>query len=172
MEHDDNTTHPGNVHSRVTDMNFGREFILLDTNAVSVTSLPFLIHAGNVAVVKAYGFPGYADRPDKNTTRTLAAACLHMLMVECETPVPPDTGCFKPPPVDVTHPLTVIADDEVRINCGCVCISACNNIMIWDTPGLYRFVLNDPSALGLVTIILALYETGQFSVDIRQRYGV
>lgn len=56
----------------------------------------------------------------------------------------------------------VLAIETVHLHGQCFSLSSCNNMMLINTPGNYRFVLNDMTALGTARIYLRVFTKDEF----------
>lgn len=136
---------------------------IFDEQSVELQSGVFVIFPGEIAILRAFGFQDYADRVDTNTTRTEQSGCLEMLLFK-ETPLPKSRGCHDTFNF-IEFAGAPLAAEKVRVGGCAVSISKCNNLMLWNIPGTYRFSMNDSTALGDARIYLQIISKDEFPWD-------
>lgn len=136
--------------------------------STSTESSMFFVNPGEIAQVMAFGFAKTASKAD-NTTRTVIQAA-HLEQVLLTEEFKPSTmeknGCCCPILYNLSDfRETILAYEPVR-KCGqCIMMCRGDNMMLINTPGLYRFVLNDVNALGIVRMYIRMFTRDEFPWD-------
>jgi hypothetical protein len=131
-------------------------FTLFDATSKDVQSPSFYINPGWVAEISAFGFDSSFVRPDPTRAKVLQTACLQKILLKTPLPVTHPEGCGGVINLSVKG-ADILAEGPVVVRgCG-LGVSACNTVMCLAWPGLYRLVLNDPDALGVVQVYLQSY---------------
>lgn len=137
---------------------------LFSEKSSSAESPCFYVAPGFVVQAMAFGFMDKASRADKSELQVPQAACLQQVLfaedVKWDVPEPAD-GCSCAPKI-YNRTTKIIAVEDVYINGCCCTLSACNNHMLINIPGSYRFMLNDLTALGVVRVFLRMYSRDEF----------
>jgi hypothetical protein len=129
---------------------------IFDSSSKSEQSDIFQLLPGWIAEIKSFGFQTTWVKSDPDTSKHLQAACLYQVMLK-DTPLIniPD-GCGMTVIIPKKNE-DILAEGPVVVD-GCqVHVSACDTQTFITWPGLYRFVLNDPGALGNVQVYLLAY---------------
>lgn len=135
---------------------------LFDENSLSLQGDFFHVFPGEVAQIQAFGFADWKSREDSSTRQVPQVACLEMILFK-EVVIPDNTDG------DCTHIYSldrfksaVLAIETVRRN-GCTfSVSKCDNMLLLNLPGSYRFVMNDLSALGTARIYFRVFNKDSF----------
>lgn len=137
---------------------------IFDESSVEAQSGPFVVHPGEVAIIRAFDFADYADRVDTSTTRVSQSACLEMLLFK-ENELPESSGCrgdFLDWNAFAGLPL---AAEKVRVGGCAVSISKCHNLLLLNVPGTYRFTMNDDTAVGNARIYVQIISKTEYPWD-------
>lgn len=139
---------------------------LFDERSTKLESRYFRVFPGEVAVIQAFGFAEYKT-PVPGEFKAHQAVCLEQVLFKVEPLPEKPCGTCGGGIIDITkHKGEVLAYETVRSNgCG-VSMDLCNNILLWNIPGSYRFVLNDQSAIGQVRIYLRIITKDEFPWNI------
>lgn len=134
---------------------------LFDELSVEEQGGVFVVLPREIAILRAFGFQDFVDRVDSSTARTEQSACLEMLLFK-ETPLPrKESGCGGI--IDFNkYRGKLMAAEQVRIDGCSVGISKCNNLILWNIPGSYRFIMNDKTAVGEARIYLQIISKDEF----------
>ena len=129
----------------------------------SVESPLFYIQPGEVLQAQAFGFACSKAKADDSERTVPQVAYLEQVMLD-EALIDlvenkHNCGCTKLYDRDTK----IIATEEVIICGHCVMLSAKNNQLLLDLPGVYRFVLNDVTALTNVQIFLRTFTKQEFA---------
>jgi len=143
-------------------MRSGFPIPLLDDQSQSVESRMFHVFPGQVAVVRAYGFMPYKERVDDTETQVTQVACLQSVIFE-ESALPDYDSC-QGLIVDFSKYKGQVKELDYVYLDGCgVEVSACNNHILINIPGSYRFVLNDETAVGMARIYVTIMDRGVYT---------
>lgn len=135
--------------------------IIYDGTFKTTQSRAFMIKPGEVGVVRGTGFKRFKTHPDNTQTRVHDVACLQWLLYE-DGGLPESVECSGHIIDFSKYKGRLIAAENLSIN-GCnYALEMCNNVMMIDIPGQYRFVLNDESSIGSVRIFLNVYGKEEF----------
>ena len=137
---------------------------LFTETSVAIDSPFFHVFPGDIALIQAFGFMDYKERADKTELQVPQVACLEMLLFkEGVIPTRKTNTC---PVMDLRQYQThLLAKETMRMN-GCTFeISKCNNTMLLNIPGSYRFVMNDATAIGNARIYLRVFTKEEFPWD-------
>jgi hypothetical protein len=130
---------------------------LYDDKSFYAESPLFYLSPGYVGVFKAFGFQPGLVLVDPAKPKTTQRACLKQVywqLAKHEFDRP--CGVFPTGP-EVSQVGGAYLEETVMTD-GCPWeISACDNHRALDSPGLYRFVLNDPAAVGNVFVLFYAY---------------
>jgi hypothetical protein len=129
-------------------------FPVFDECSTDTCSCPFYVSRGWVAELIAFNFATYKIRCHPQRPLVRQAACLNRI-IYCN---------FEPPEIDL-QPCGVLPDItkyKPEILCetplsthGCEwSLSACHNYRLLDLPGAYRLILNDVTAVGIVSVYM------------------
>jgi hypothetical protein len=136
-------------------------FALFDDKSVSAMSAPFRLLPGHVAEFSAFNFSQFLVQPDADRARVYQGACLHQIHYTSK-PLPEYVPCSGVIP-DFSQLGKILVEGPVFVN-GCHwSLDACNTLRRLDLPGVYRFILNDPVAAGVVQIYMRVYTTGEIT---------
>jgi len=133
---------------------------LFDTNSKSVESPFFTVLPGHIIQVQAFGFQDYVERTDDSERKVKQVACLQQVLFTENVRDTLDAAIGKGNCDCVMHGtldkyVTSVEAYEELLMDGCSpSIDSCNNQMLINLPGVYRFVLNDQNALGVVRIYI------------------
>lgn len=137
---------------------------LFNDKSTSVESPCFYVAPGFVVQAMSFGFMEKASRADATELQVPQVACLQQVLFaeDVKLDVPElESGCGCAPKV-YDRVTKILAVEDVSLN-GCnIALSSCNNHMLINLPGSYRFVLNDQTALGIVRIYLRMYSADEF----------
>ena len=131
---------------------------LYDETSLSEDSEVFYVAPGEVAFIKAFGFLDTAEKTSETDLTIPQAACLDMLMFE-EAIVEPD--CNHPFRLD-NYITKLLAREAVNFESNPIMLTSCCNVLIINIPGYYCFRLNDPSAIGEVSVYMNKYSHAEF----------
>lgn len=128
---------------------------LYDEHSVAIESAFFYLNPGEVAIIQAFGFMDYKERPDTTTTLQAQQACLEMLLFK-EGVLPPRQECGGAALDFNEYAGNLLAKEQVMSG-GCAwTISKCDNIKLLDVPGSYRFIMNDSTAVGNARVFVRI----------------
>lgn len=132
--------------------------VLMDELYQDIYSDIFTVMPGQIVIVRGFGFVEHtSERPiiDQH-------ACLHMMLFK-DVKLPEFNGCSMPLFKLEDYPGVLLVEDEIRTFGGCTWkLSKCHNVILIDIPGSYRFVLNDPNAVGYVRIYANEFTHNEF----------
>ena len=128
----------------------------------SVESPLFYIQPGEVLQAQAFGFACSRTKLDDSERAVPQVAYLEQVMLDeaLMDSTENKNNCCCTKLYDKT--TKIIAAEEVMICGHCVMLSANNNQLLLDLPGVYRFVLNDVTALTNVQIFLRTFTKQEF----------
>lgn len=127
-----------------------------------VESPVFFVTPGEVLQLQAFGFACDRTKLDQEERTVPQIAYLEQLMFKEGTLESTETknNCQCTRLYDKTTEL--LASEKVMICGHCVTLSAQNNHLLINTPGAYRLVLNDVTALGNVQIFVRTFTKDEF----------
>lgn len=135
--------------------------------STSVESPIFFVEPGEIAQVQAFGFACRKAKLSESERSVRQVATLEQIMFKeaikdvATTVVQGSCTCTK-----LYNKTTEILATEPVILCGdCVQLSASNNHILINTPGAYRFVLNDVTALTNVQVFVRTFTHNEFPWD-------
>lgn len=133
---------------------------LFDVNSKSVESPFFTVLPGHIVQAQAFGFQDHVTRQDETERRVPQVACLQQVLFTEKVRGSIDAAiskgncdCVINGTLD-KYATAVEAYEELVIDGCSPAINACTNQMLINLPGVYRFVLNDANALGVVRIYI------------------
>ena len=127
--------------------------VLYDEGYTALEGRVFTVFPGEIAVIQGFGFMDYKSRMDNSTLLVPQVACLEMILFK-ENKLPDYINCFTNPVDFSTIKGEVLAIENVRMN-GCdVKLSRCDNVIMINVPGTYRFFMDDPTTMGNVRIYM------------------
>lgn len=133
--------------SRVTD----KWSAIFDEHSSSVSSTPIYIAQGDIGIFQAFGFADYREPNTDDEAEVPQLACVNMLLLK-EADLPGFEYCTSST-IDLSKYVGQVMVEETLSSDDCrFSLSACNNFMMINIPGSYRFVLNDDAAVGVVKI--------------------
>lgn len=148
--------------SRVTD----KWSPIFDEHSTSVSSKPIYIAQGDIGIFQAFGFADYREPATDDEAEVPQLACINMLLLK-EVDLPNFDYCCSSE-IDLSKLAGVVMVEETLISDDCkFSLSACNNYMMINIPGSYRFVLNDDAAIGVVKIYWRTMPKDTFRWDSR-----
>ena len=128
----------------------------------SVESPLFYIQPGEVLQAQAFGFACSKAKLDSQERTVPQVAYLEQVMLD-EALVDSTENKNKCCCTKLYDRATkIIATEQVTICGHCVMLSAKHNQLLLDLPGVYRFVLNDVTALTNVQIFLRTFTKQEF----------
>jgi hypothetical protein len=134
---------------------------LFDENSASVMSDLFYVNSGWTGILRAYGFHGLHQEVETGYPRALTMACVNQVqMADFTKRYEAPCGVFIP--ADMVDIRIVNEGPVVTDGCNWA-VSACHTLALIDIPGVYRLVLNNPSALGSVFVYLQARVSGSMS---------
>lgn len=137
---------------------------LFSESSLAVESPFFTVFPGEVAHLQAYGFMDEKVRTDNTELRVSQKACLEMVLFKEEIVGKRDGSAC--PIMDLKRfKSKVLAIETMRLNNKTFSLSKCNNTMLINIPGAYRFVMNDASSLGNARIYLRIFSHEEFPWD-------
>jgi hypothetical protein len=133
---------------------------LYNSTNVNELSSVFFVHPGWVADIIGVGFKNeLVSLPDETITYQLA--CLHTIIPKPGTNMIYDNGVgavlVTPDKYD-----DILVDQPMIVDCCGYNVSARDTHLYLTWPGHFRFVLNDPQAIGIVQIYMLAYPKNQF----------
>lgn len=135
---------------------------LFDAHSKSVESPVFFVSAGEVCQLQAFGFACDKAKLDEGERRVPQVAVLEQLIFqegEQQSHEEINNCCCTKLYNKTTE---ILAANEVMLCGKCVMLSADNNQLLINTPGAYRLVLNDQTALGSVQIFVRTFTKHEF----------
>lgn len=137
---------------------------LYTETSVDVISKFFHIFPGEIALIQAFGFMDYKSREGNEQQQVPQVACLEMILFKAE-PFTERDQCSCPALDLSKYQSQILAVETLRAN-GCTYeLSKCNNIMLLNIPGSYRFVMNDATAVGNARAYLRIMSKAEFTWD-------
>ena len=138
---------------------------LFDETSLGVDGNIFVLAPSQVAIIRAFGFEYYADRVDNTEARKPQSACMEMILFKEGNKLPGTSECGGYI-IDLKRYVgEVMAIEQVRINNCSIGINKCNNLLLWNVPGAYRFVMNDQTAIGEARIYVQFITKTEFPWD-------
>jgi len=135
--------------------------IIYDEHSKEVESKLFVVDPGMIAQVIGFGFACTRNKVDEGERTVPQMAKLQQVVLFEETVSNRTKQCVN----IIDKKAKIVASDDVMICGECVTLTARNNILLINVPGVYRFVLNDITALGNVQVFLKSYSLGEFPWD-------
>lgn len=120
----------------------------------SVESPVFFVTPGEIVLIQAFDFASAKVKVDEHDLGGAQLAKLQQILFKEEVDeTVQDLRRFN---------AEVLAINDVLID-GC-CITVCkeNNVMLINVPGAYRFVLNDPTAVGTARLYFRTFTKDEF----------
>lgn len=140
---------------------------IFDVLSSRVESPVFFVEPGEIAQVQAFGFACRKAKLSETERSVPQIATLEQVMFKeaikdvATTVMQGSCACTK-----LYNKATEILATEPVMLCGnCVQISASNNHLLINTPGAYRFVLNDVTALTNVQVFIRTFTHNEFPWD-------
>ena len=137
---------------------------LLGEKSTTTESKYFRVFPGEIAYIQAFGFNDFKALESEDETRVIESACMEMVLFK-EEPLPApanNCGCASGVVDITTHKGEILAREQLRSGGCTVSLDLCNNILLWNVPGVYRLVLNDPTAPGRVRIYMQIFSKDEF----------
>ena len=137
---------------------------LFTDKSTSVYSPFFYVFPGYVVQALAFGFLEKATRSGREERQVPQMACLEqaLLYEDVKVEMAPTDKKSCPCPKLYNLSTEVLEVEELNVNGCSFSLSACNNQMLINLPGTYRFVLNDQTALGVARVYLRMYSKDDF----------
>jgi hypothetical protein len=137
-------------------MNGKHIFEVFGAASGDVQSDIFTVLPGWEATALGFGFRRELVKVNPDGYKTIQAACLYQVLLSGTEFMAREEGCgvvaVIPPRVN-----DILAEGPVAID-GCfVSVDACNSRVALPTPGTYRFILNDPEAVGNVQVYVTAF---------------
>ncbi len=133
--------------------------------STSVESPFFYVAPGEVVQVMAFDFVQSKTR-DASEREVPLVACLEQVLFSEAVRIQTHDGKRGTTASRVMslkdYATEVLAIETVQHNGCCYTLSSCNNMMLINIPGNYRFVLNDMTALGTARIYLRVFTKDEF----------
>ena len=135
---------------------------LFHSTSKSVESPVFFVSPGEILQAQAFGFMCDRMKIDESERTVPQIDYLQQIMFKEGTLDSTETknNCCCTKLYDKT--TEILAAEEVYFCGRCIAMDAKNNHLLINTPGAYRFILNDVSALGNVQIFLRTFTKDEF----------
>lgn len=137
---------------------------IFNENSVDTFGNLLVVEPGEIAIVRAFGFVDYAERNDNTTAKMPQSACLEMLLFK-ENALPKRQDCHMRVLNFNDYVGFLMAAEKVRVGGCAVSISKCHNLMLLNIPGVYRFIMNDITAVGNARIFYQIISDEEFPWD-------
>ena len=131
-------------------------FSAFGPDSKEIQSSLFTLLPGWEAVALGFGFKGELTELEAGKPKAFQAACLNQVLLKGSGLTVRQEGCGLVAEIPA-HVTEILAEGPVIID-GCpVRVSACDNRVGLPVPGIYRFVLNDPEAVGNVQLFVQAF---------------
>lgn len=138
------------------------DVVLFDETSVSTESPLFYVTSGWFGVLTGFGFATTRTTVDPELPKVMQKACVKLVRATYDPEVKLDQpcGCFP----ELPRASLAGIQETLAVSGGRVwSLSACDTIALIDVPGVYRLTLNDPAAVGAVTVLLRAMTADSFS---------
>ena len=139
-----------------------KDAVLFDEKSVSVESPLFYVSTGWFGVLAGFGFSSVEVVVDPDLPAVPQRACVKLVHATYDPEVKLDQPCGVFPTLAVATLAGLL--ETPAVSGGKIwSLSACDTIALIDVPGIYRLTLNDPAAVGAVTVLLRAMTADSFS---------